>query len=93
MNIKESIQNWVNETCKEAMVKIRYSDKTVTICTSYPGQFIGKNGCLYNKYAKDIEAQGYKVKFFDIDEHFKPGNNWDDIMEERMKAFFETEYN
>jgi len=93
INICKIVQDWVNEVEKEAMINIDNKNKVVTICTQYPGYFIGYKGSTFDKFTKDIIKNGYKVKFLAAQEHFKPGDDWDKICEERARAFFETEYN
>lgn len=93
MYVSKIMQDWVNEAGKEAMVNVDNVHKVITVCTQYPGYFIGKAGTRFNKFTKDIIKNGYKVKFFEAQEHFKPGDDWDKICEERARAFFELEYN
>ena len=91
MVVMEYLQNWVNEVGKEAMINVDRIDKHITICTKYPGWFIGKQGCLFDKYTKNMRNQGYEIKFLEAHECLKPGDNWENICCERAEAFFETE--
>lgn len=85
------IQNWVNEVGKPASITRDYKTKTITLYTKWPGWFIGYKGETVYKYEKQLKARGWKIKIIEFQETFNVGGNWDDIMDKRMKAFFEDE--
>ena len=85
------IQNWVNEVGKPASITRDYKTKTITLYTQWPGYFIGYKGERVYKYEEQLKARDWKIKIVELQETFNVGDDWDKIMDERMKAFFDLE--
>lgn len=90
-NIDKIIQDWCNECSTICMTKTDYDKKTVTIITNRPGIMIGYKGNLVNKYKEEIKEYGWKINIIEAQEIHYPGNNWEDIIDERVKGYFEWE--
>lgn len=85
MYYKNVIQNWVNEVKKPASIIVK--ENTIHIYTQYPGIFIGYHGETVNKYREQLV--GFDVEFHELQETFIPGNDFDKILDKRIKAFCE----
>lgn len=90
-NIDKIIQDWCNECSIICMTNTDYNKKTVTIITNRPGIMIGYKGNLVNKYKEKIKEYGWKINIIEAQEIHYPGNNWEDIIDERVKGYFEME--
>lgn len=94
MRLENIIQEWCNEAGKPVSIaRDRHAlDNTLRLYTQYPGLFIGVRGTLIEKYKKILKELHYeKVEIIELKETFTPGNDCSSIVEERVRAFFETE--
>ena len=85
MYYKKVIQEWVNEVKKPASIIVQ--GNTIQIYTKYPGIFIGFHGETVNKYREQLGD--YDVEFYELQETFMPGNDFDKILDKRIEAFCE----
>lgn len=90
-NIDKIIQDWCNECNTICMTNTDYDKKTVTIITNRPGIMIGYKGNLVNKYKEKINEYGWKINIIEAQEIHYPGDSWGDIIDERVKGYFEME--
>jgi ribosomal protein S3 len=89
--IEELIQDWCNECNVPCMTILDYKNKIISVISDSPGILIGKNGTTIDKYRFLIEKYDWNIKIIEADEVHYPGNNWNDIVDARVKAYFETE--
>ena len=85
------IQDWCNECGTVCMTQNDYTEKIINIYTNRPGYMIGYKGQLVDKYRALINSIGWNIKIFEINEIHYPGDNWEDIIDERVKGYFEME--
>ena len=86
------IQEWCNEVTKPVSITKDTKTKTITLYTEWPGWYIGKGGTIFYKYEEKLKKMGWdQIKIVELKETFQPGNNYDDIVEERVNAFWEAE--
>lgn len=87
------IQEWCNEIGKPVSIIEDRNNKTINLYTKWPGWYIGKAGVTFYKYEEQLKALGWeKIKIFELAETFQPGDDYGAIIDERVEAFFETEY-
>lgn len=73
MFVRRILKDWKIEcgTRELAMWKYSHCKNKVTICTPQPSLFIGKGGCLYNKYLALLKEKlcndDIQVEFIETD--------------------------
>lgn len=86
------IQEWANVTKQQIMAKFDRNNEGVSIYTMHPGILIGVSGKLFYEMRDKLAELGCKkVDLVECDEIFTPGNDWNDILEERFRGFCEME--
>ena len=85
------IQEWCNEVNKVASISKDYKTKTIYLYTEWPGYYIGKCGTTLDKYREKLKDIGWEVKIIELKETFLPSRNYDDVLDERYKDFFDAE--
>ncbi len=90
-HIDKIIQDWCNECDTFCMTKTDWDKKIITIITNRPGIMIGYKGNLVNKYREKIKDYGWEINIIEGQEIHYPGDNWEDIIDERVKGYFEME--
>jgi ribosomal protein S3 len=66
--IYEILKEWKTESKTNGVIQFNYSYRTgnLTIYTSYPGWFIGKAGCYFDKYTNMLKNQMSSFKSIKI---------------------------
>lgn len=90
--IEKIIQDWCNECNSVIMTKEDYTEKIIHVISNRLGIMIGRHGDLINKYKEKIEELGWSIKLWEVNEIHYPGDNWEDIIDKRVQAYFEMEY-
>ena len=90
-SIDKIIQDWCNESKCICMTRNEFSTHTINVYTNKPGYMIGYKGCLFDKYSTLIKKYDWNVKIVEFNEVHYPGDNWQDIINKRVEAYFELE--
>lgn len=90
-SIEKIIQDWCNECNCMAMTIPHYDSCTIDIITNKPGIMIGYKGETITKYKEKISELGWNVHMIEATEVHYPGDDWEQIIDERVKGYFEME--
>ena len=90
-SIEKIIQDWCNECNCMAMTIPHYDSCTIDIITNRPGIMIGYKGETITKYKEKISGLGWNVHMIEAKEIHYPGDNWEQIIDKRVQAYFEME--
>ena len=90
-SIEKIIQDWCNECYCTAMTIPHYDSRTVDIITVRPGIMIGYKGKTITKYKEKINELGWDIHIVEANEIHRPGDDWEQIIDERVEGYFEME--
>lgn len=86
------IQEWANEAKTNIYLgKKDYENKTLYLYSENPGHLIGYHGERVERYREKLRAFGWAVSIIEIQEVFCPNKNYDEVLYNRMKAYFDLE--
>lgn len=74
-----------------AMTVPHYDSHTIDIITIKPGIMIGYKGETINKYKEKINELGWNIHIIKANEIHCPGDDWEQIIDERVQGYFEME--
>lgn len=86
------IQEWCNEAGVGCSAQYAPSKMKVEIYSLNIGYFIGREGILAQKYKDLLQAKGYSVETHMLHEEFIPRRDYDDVIAERIKSYYEWEF-
>ena len=92
-SIEKIIQDWCNESVCMAMTIPHYDSHTIDVITLRPGIMIGYKGETITKYKEKINKLGWNINIVEAKEIHYPGDDWGQIIDERVQGYFETENN